>query len=379
MGADKKISGDMWREYNDTLVPLLTQSQDDLLYTLPIMLRRYYGKKKVIYNQDYIYAQGNIPVLLVAHLDTVHDREPYVEEICCSKAGLITAPYGIGGDDRCGVFALVSIIKKGMKPHVVFTTDEEIGCLGASAFAKSKIVRKNWLKDIKFIVEIDRKGTDDCVFYDCDNKDFMDMVEDFGFVTEWGSYSDICEIAPEVGVSAVNLSSGYFNPHTEREYISLYDLINTRNKVVDMLTFAMTDACPRYEWVERASYYYGYGAYDSYTPAKTTTSVKETAKKLIDKANDIVNGVDSTDDLTGGQILNADAVDFNDDYLYEDNDLPKYYGDNECYWCGDTLGKNEVFYTDRSGNVYCRECAMTAVNEGLLIPEDLTPWIGTLQ
>ena len=34
-------------------------------------------------------------------------------------------------DDRAGVYAIIQIIEAGYKPHVIFTTDEEIGALGA--------------------------------------------------------------------------------------------------------------------------------------------------------------------------------------------------------------------------------------------------------
>lgn len=46
----------------------------------------------------YLYAEGTIPVLLVAHMDTVH-RQP-VEQICYSADRAVAmSPQGIGGDD----------------------------------------------------------------------------------------------------------------------------------------------------------------------------------------------------------------------------------------------------------------------------------------
>jgi hypothetical protein len=61
------------------------------------------------------------------------------------------------------------------------------------------------------------------VFYSCANEDFIDFVEDatnFKFST--GSFSDISVLMPEAKLSAVNLSCGYYNPHTTTEYV-LYD------------------------------------------------------------------------------------------------------------------------------------------------------------
>ena len=49
--------------------------------------------------RGFLYAEGTVPVLLVAHLDTVHRTQP--ETICYSADGTVMmSPQGIGGDDR---------------------------------------------------------------------------------------------------------------------------------------------------------------------------------------------------------------------------------------------------------------------------------------
>jgi hypothetical protein len=58
---------------------------------------------KTINKKGFIYAQGDIPVMLVAHLDTVHKKA--VETICYSPDGnIMMSPEGIGGDDRAAGF-----------------------------------------------------------------------------------------------------------------------------------------------------------------------------------------------------------------------------------------------------------------------------------
>ena len=80
---------------------------------------------------DYLSIMGDIPVMLVAHLDTVHHEQ--VKHICKSEDGnIIMSPEGIGGDDRCGVYALMEVYRtmpEGMKPYLLFTCDEETGDL----------------------------------------------------------------------------------------------------------------------------------------------------------------------------------------------------------------------------------------------------------
>lgn len=58
------------------------------------------------------------------------------------------SPQGIGGDDRCGVFMVLQIIRS-VNCHVLFCEDEETGGNGARAFERSRIKVK-----VNYIVEI---------------------------------------------------------------------------------------------------------------------------------------------------------------------------------------------------------------------------------
>ena len=83
----------------------------------------------------FVYAEGKVPVLLIAHMDTVH------KEICkdiVEENGKISSPQGIGGDDRCGCFMIMNIVKE-LKCSVLFCEDEEIGGIGARKFVKSDV------------------------------------------------------------------------------------------------------------------------------------------------------------------------------------------------------------------------------------------------
>ena len=170
--------------------------------------------EKLIDSDGFLYCEGTTPVLLVAHLDTVHKN--LAPPLCFSKSGrYIMSPHGVGGDDRCGVYMILQIIKE-LKCHVVFCEQEETGCVGAKKFCKSEIE-----PDVNYIIEFDRKGYDDAVYYDCENKAFEDFISTAGFKTQWGSCSDISYIAPYLNVAAVNLSSGYIDPHQLHEVIDM--------------------------------------------------------------------------------------------------------------------------------------------------------------
>lgn len=129
---------------------------------------------------DYLSIMGDIPVMLVAHLDTVHHKQ--VEHICKSEDGnIIMSPQGIGGDDRCGVYALMQIYKTmpdGMKPYLLFTCDEETGGNGAYSFCED-FEKGNVhpdLYEMNYLIEVDRRGLMEAVYYDCDNPEFEKTV-----------------------------------------------------------------------------------------------------------------------------------------------------------------------------------------------------------
>lgn len=85
----------------------------------------------------FLYAEGTVPVLLVAHLDTVHTHRPDI--ICCSEDGrYLMSPYGIGGDDRAGVYMILMLMRE-CHCHILFCEDEELGGVGARKFTNSKL------------------------------------------------------------------------------------------------------------------------------------------------------------------------------------------------------------------------------------------------
>lgn len=199
----------------------------------------------VIAEDEYIYAPGNIPLMLVAHMDTVH-REP-VQTICTSAGGkIVMSPQGIGGDDRCGVWGLLQCYGTDLHPHLLFTCDEEVGGLGADAFAQDWIATEEMQAPLKYIVELDRKGAKDAVYYDCYCPELEDYITGFGYKTEWGTFSDISVLSPAMRVPSVNLSCGYYNAHTQHEYINLVELYKTIHKVQQMI--AEIDAVPFFEY-----------------------------------------------------------------------------------------------------------------------------------
>jgi len=204
------------------------------------------GQERIQNRDGFLYSPGSHPVLLVAHLDTVHQQAPsafYIDKTR-SADGDLWCEEGIGGDDRCGVLIVMELIKE-LDCHVLFTEDEEAGGQGAIKFSRSGI-----RPDVKFIVEFDRQGCDDAVFYNCDNPDFTAFVEEYGFIESTGTFSDISYIAPALGIAAVNLSSGYYHAHTRQEFIRVADV----ESIIERAARLVANVETRYEYIERDDY-----------------------------------------------------------------------------------------------------------------------------
>lgn len=216
------------------LITILKKEQNELLFYCYEQLKRAgYKRKKIKLTKDYLYAKGKIPVLLVAHLDTVHHEKPKTV-LYDKEKQMLWSPEGIGGDDRCGVYAILKIIQN-FEPYILFTTDEEIGGVGATKF-----VNENFEVPVNFIIEIDRRGNKQAVFYDCGNEEFKEVIEALGFVEKYGTFSDISIISPAFDIASVNLSAGYYNEHTKYEYINLLHLDFTITSIENLLEIVKT-------------------------------------------------------------------------------------------------------------------------------------------
>lgn len=190
-----------------------------------------YDLDKAVITEQYIYAIGEIPVILVAHVDTVFPYPP-IQIYHDQEAKVIWSPTGLGADDKAGIYAILKLLESGYRPSIIITRGEEKGGVGARALIQDISMP---LGDEKFIIQLDRQGFDDAVYYNCKNKAFERYVNSFGFDTAKGSFSDISFIAPAWDLAAVNLSVGYLNEHTVSEHWYYEACIRTINKVAAIL------------------------------------------------------------------------------------------------------------------------------------------------
>ena len=205
---------------------------EGLFESLSRYLKKYYTK--IIRKEKYLYAIGDIPIALIAHADTVFSKPPDEIFYDMNKNVIWGGANGLGADDRAGIFAILKIIQecKNGKPHIIITTEEELGCIGAKELICDN--PKNFAP-MKYIIQLDRRGKNDCVFYQCGNSQFIEYISAFGFVKRYGSFSDISVICPSWDIAGVNLSIGYEDEHSYSERLYVSHMFETIDKVLLLL------------------------------------------------------------------------------------------------------------------------------------------------
>lgn len=211
---------------------LVSFNQEETKEFVAGFLDKFY--QDIVESEDYIFAEGNIPIALIAHMDTVFDDDGNERNyIFRYFNGKMSHPYGAGFDDKAGIFSIFKILEDGYLPHVIFTTNEEIGSLGAKKLVED--LSEIPFDDLRYLIQLDRANDYDCVFYACENKEFISYVESFGFVEAFGTSTDIRHICPVWDIAGVNLSIGYKNQHSENETLDINIMFNTISKVKEML------------------------------------------------------------------------------------------------------------------------------------------------
>lgn len=324
-------------------------SYSSLVSKLPNVLEKFYSKENIVVSSadasSYIYVKGSEPFMVVAHLDTVH-------KTLCTEINYkfykkdsrtitsLSSPQGIGGDDRCGVILILSLLNStNLRPSILFTCGEEIGGYGARAFTKQ--VKE---LSLNFIVEFDRKGNTDVVRYSDDSLELTKALESFGFKLSWGSFSDISILAPHYGISAVNLSSGYYNAHTTNEYVIVEEMEDILNKAV---AFFISDKAKEvYKYKEKVRQPF------SFPPQDISSFNYKQGNLFEDKSYcDFCNRLEDIEDLietSDGSVVCKDCA----EHLIQSNGyiacphcgtlLYTEDYDGFCAFCGGDLNENET-------------------------------------
>jgi hypothetical protein len=182
------------------------------------------------------------PILWSCHTDTMHHTEGRQSLSVCPK-GVITlhpthkrAGNCLGADDGAGVWLMTEMIKAQVPGLYIFHRAEEKGCIGSKYIAKNLAAR---LKDIKFAIALDRRGTTSVITHQfCGmtaSKVFAQQMadllggdfapDDTGLYTDTASYA---KVIPE----CTNLSVGYSSEHGPTESLDSAFIVSLRDKLI---------------------------------------------------------------------------------------------------------------------------------------------------
>ena len=133
---------------------------------------------------------------------------------------------GIGADDKNGIWICLKSLEEFDTLKCVFFVGEEIGCQGSSQ------AQMKFFNDCRYVLQCDRKGNSDIVTRYvgealCSEEFLRDATpEKFGYAPSDGLITDVITLKNRgLKVSGVNLSCGYYNPHTQNEFTCVEDLL----------------------------------------------------------------------------------------------------------------------------------------------------------
>lgn len=174
--------------------------------------------------------------ILVAHTDNVlrGKREPIFD---LNKRQLFGKSAGIGFDDKAGIIAIIQLWKafeKEQRFRIIFTADEEVGGVGAQE------IDPDIYADAAWILELDRKGDKDLIQTSGTVKlcsdEFASKFEELGFKKAQGTFTDVNIFKQNFyDVNMANLSIGYYNPHSDQEYLDTKAFDEIVNKVAQFI------------------------------------------------------------------------------------------------------------------------------------------------
>jgi len=206
---------------------------------------------KNIYVTKGILDDGEYYPMFISHTDTVHNivdeiivKEEYLlrpytfgkdfgnDQVLCLKAyDKNDKPTGIGGDDKCGIYICLELLRQLDKVKIALFVSEETGCHG------SKMLNTDFLKDVGYVTQYDAPG-DHLISYSCMGTVLFDIDSDFykiaynaiseGFQNEMlvqsHPYTDIMIMKQKSDLSCINMSCGYYNMHTANEFVCISDV-----------------------------------------------------------------------------------------------------------------------------------------------------------
>lgn len=194
-------------------------------------------------NGNLLVTKGNATEYpcIVAHMDQVQDihskdfRAIETKDYILGFSLKNKQQEGLGADDKNGIWVALKCLQKYDNIKCAFFVGEEIGCVGSSA------VDLSFFSDCRFVLQCDRRNGNDLitsVWGDLCSKEFLDDIdyEKYGYKPTHGLITDVATLKERgLAVCALNISCGYYAPHTDHEFAIKRELKNCLNFVCHII------------------------------------------------------------------------------------------------------------------------------------------------
>jgi tripeptide aminopeptidase len=220
---------------------------------IPYYLDKYhniYATKGINGDKDFYYPCVLSHTDTVHNIDTINVREEYLpnaqgeEKLSLKAYNDQGRPTGIGGDDKCGIYACLELLKELPYLKAAFFVSEETGCHGSRnadpeffknvGYAIQFDAPENWMvSEYCFGTQLFLRESD--FFKKCD----VILKENFQR-SEYmrHPYTDVQAIKEKFDFQCINFSIGYYRYHTPQEYVVVEDVYNgitTGKKMIESL------------------------------------------------------------------------------------------------------------------------------------------------
>lgn len=304
---------------------------------------------------------------IVAHTDTVHDIIPDISIYRNNDTIFAWNPekrcqWGIGGDDKVGVYITLQLLEDIQVMKAVFFRDEEIGCLGSKYSIAN---HKGWYNDCGFVLMADRRGYSDAVTVSggvvISSSDFMadcdPLFEKYGYKDTIGLTTDVDSLTcGGIGISTINLSCGYYDPHTRQEIVSIEDVNVCYNLMYDIIN---EHGSKRYDYKAnipsyKSTYSKSGKTMNDYFSSIVTTGASSSIPKRQGKlfAPIVLGGNPGEYDLFTEIDIIKNKIKV---YSYRGIKALPLIGEETCSKCKNPIFEN-MYYMPYEGRIYCVKC-----------------------
>mgnify|MGYP003704486339 FL=1 len=210
-------------------------------------------------NLDYVIDEhGNIYVTkgvadyypcVVAHTDTVHRivdmeivEDPNEEDFLYAVEKNTRKRTGCGGDNKAGVYVCLELLEKVEVLKAVFFVSEEYGCFG------SILSDESFFENVGYALQFDAPENDWVTHY-CNGVKLFDEEGDFyktiqpileDYMGDYSlgrhPYTDVSILGAFHDFSCINYSVGYYNMHSNMEYVSIGYVGQAKNIALEIIS-----------------------------------------------------------------------------------------------------------------------------------------------